>query len=123
MTIVLENQTEDPNLEPARRRRRVGLVAAIFGIAAGVGFGVAPENSAWPAACLRIGIVFGALWLCLPAKRRPKVWKNLSVGRLVALAVLAILVNRLKYLFPVIGVLTVIAWVLRPRRAATQLRR
>ena len=123
MTIVLENQTEDPNAELAKRRRRVGLVAAVFGIAAGAGFALAPENSAWPAACMRIGIVFGALWLCLPVKRRPKVWNNLSTGRLIALAVLAILINRLKYLFPFIGVLTVLAWFLRPRRAATQLRR
>jgi len=123
MTITVEQQSQEANTELAVRRRRVGVVAGAFLVAAGCGFVFATENSAWPAACLRIGIVFGALWLCLPVQRRPTVWKSMSAGRLVGLAVLAILVNRLKYLFPVIGVLTVLAWILRPRRASTQLRR
>lgn len=101
--------------ESVQRRRRVGWVALIFGVSAGAGFLFAPGDSAWPAACLRIGIVFGALWLCLPVRKRPAVWNKLSFGRLVLLAVGAILINRLKYLFPVIGVLTVLVWILKPR--------
>lgn len=125
MTTVINQQTNDADAtaELLGRRRRVGLVAAAFGIGAGCGFILAPADSAWPAACLRIGIVFGSLWLCLPVRHRPRVWKTMSPGRLIGLAVLAILANRLKYFFPLIGVLSVLALIFRPRRAATQLRR
>lgn len=115
---VIEAQAKPPgedSSESAQRRRRVGWVALIFGLSAGAGFIFAPGDSAWPAACLRIGIVFGALWLCLPVRKRPAVWNQLSAGRLLALAVGAILVNRLKYVFPVIGILTVLIWILKPR--------
>lgn len=106
------------NTEPALmgRRRRVGWITlvcftvAIAGLAAGYG------DSAWPAAALRISIVLGAIWLCLPTKRRSAVWSSLTANRLAVIVLTAVFINRLKFLLPILVIAGIAAWIIRPRK-------
>ena len=98
------------------RRRRVGAIALACGVASIFGLWGGYQDSAWPAACLRIGIVLGALWLCLPVSRRPTVWNGLGRGRLAVLVLLAVFVNRIKVLFPILLVIGIAVWIVRPKK-------
>ncbi len=98
------------------RRRRVGVIALACGLASIYGLWGGYQDSAWPAACLRIGIVLGALWLCLPVHRRPTVWNGLGRGRLAVLVLMAIFVNRIKVLAPILLIIGIAAWIVRPKK-------
>ena len=98
------------------RRRRVGIIALACGLLSAYGLCGGYQDSAWPAACLRIGIVLGALWLCLPVSRRPSVWNGLGRGRLAVLVLLAVFVNRIKVLFPILLVIGIAVWIVRPKK-------
>lgn len=98
------------------RRRRVGIIALACGLASMFGLWGGYQDSAWPAAFLRIGIVLGALWLCLPVSRRPTVWSRLGRGRLAALVLLAVFGNRLKFLAPMLVVIGIVVWIVRPKK-------
>lgn len=97
-----------------QRRQRVGLVTVICGLTAFTGFLFAPGDSVWPAAAMRIGIVFGSLWLCFPSGRRRAAWAVLTPGRLFLVAVAAYYASRLKYALPALGVLLLLLRFLRP---------
>ncbi len=99
-----------------QRRRRVGLVTMICAITALTGFIFATPDAVWPAAAMRIGIVFGALWLCFPSTGRRAAWAVLTPGRLLLVAVAAWYASRLKYALPALGVLLLALRFLRPRR-------
>ncbi|MFO0998909.1 MAG: hypothetical protein U0936_01090 [Planctomycetaceae bacterium] len=98
------------------RRRRVGIIALACGLLSAFGLWGGYQDSAWPAACLRIGIVLGALWLCLPVSRRPTVWNGLGRGRLAVLVLMAVFVNRIKVLFPILLVIGIVIWIVRPKK-------
>jgi hypothetical protein len=98
------------------RRRRVGIIALVCGLLSAYGLWGGYQDSAWPAACLRIGIVLGALWLCLPVNRRPTVWNGLGRGRLAVLVLIAVFVNRIKVLFPILLVIGIVIWIVRPKK-------
>lgn len=97
------------------RRRRVGWTSLICLCVAAVGLATSTTDNVWPSAALRIGIVLGALWLCFPTKTRPAAWTALTRGRLVALVIGAILMNRLKYALPFFGIAAAVIWFIRPR--------
>ncbi len=97
------------------RRRRVGWTALICLCVAAVGLATSTTDAVWSAAALRIGIVLGALWLCFPTATRPAAWTVLTRGRLVAIVIGAILMNRLKYALPFFGIAAAVIWFIRPR--------
>ncbi|MEY3175181.1 MAG: hypothetical protein RLZZ436_3095 [Planctomycetota bacterium] len=97
-----------------QRRRRVGLVTLVCGVTAAAGFIFATPDAVWPAAAMRIGIVFGSLWLCFPDGRRRAAWSVLTPGRLFLVAIAAWYASRLKYALPALGVLLVLLRFLRP---------
>ena len=105
------------NAEPSLidRRRRVGWVALVCLCAAVAGLVTSTTDEFWPAAALRISIVLGALWLCFPTKTRPAAWAALTRGRIVALVIGAILMNRLKFALPFFGIAAAVIWFIRPR--------
>lgn len=100
--------------ELQQRRQRVGLVTIACGITAVTGFIFAPPDSVWPAAAMRIGIVFGSLWLCFPSGRRKAAWSVLTPGRLFLVAIAAWYASRLKYALPALAVLLLLLRFLRP---------
>jgi hypothetical protein len=101
--------------ELQQRRRRTGFVTIACGLIAAVGFVFASPDDVWPAAAMRIGIVFGALWLCFPSGKRRAAWAVLTPTRMFLLAVLAWYGTRIKFLIPAILVLFVVLRFLRPR--------
>jgi hypothetical protein len=95
-----------------RKRFQVGLIALgclITAAAAGV---TGQFESAWASAFLRIGTVFGALWLALPTETRPAAWARLSGGRLLMLLLVAVLLPRLKIVLPVLLAGILIGWLI-----------
>lgn len=104
----------DPSL--IDRRRRVGWIALGCLLLAAVGFATSGTDSAWPSAAMRVGVVLGALWLCLPTKSRPAAWSVMSRERLAVIIVTAMLINRLKYALPLLAIAAVLGWVLRPKK-------
>ncbi|MFM7059471.1 MAG: hypothetical protein ACKO2P_21365 [Planctomycetota bacterium] len=102
--------------ELLQRRRRVGLVTLICGVTAVSGFIFATPDAVWPAAAMRIGIVFGSLWLCFPSGGRRAAWAVLTPGRLLLLAVAAYYASRLKFALPALGVFLLLLRFFRPKR-------
>lgn len=98
------------------RRRRVGWITlGCMALAVG-GFATQEKDSVWPAAAMRVGIVLGALWLCLPARTRPAAWAAITRGRLLVIIGMAILINRVKFVLPLLAIAGVLGWLLRPKK-------
>lgn len=98
------------------RRHMTGIVTLLCLGSAGLGFLFAAPGSAWAASAFRIGIVFGALWLCFPTKTRPAAWAMFSPMRLILLAVAVHYAQRLKWYLPAILVGILLYRMLRPRQ-------
>jgi hypothetical protein len=98
------------------RRRRVGWITLGCLVLAAVGFATAEKDSVWPAAAMRIGIVLGSLWLCLPAKTRPAAWAAFTPGRLMVIILAAMLINRVKFMLPMLVIAGILGWILRPKK-------
>ena len=102
------------------RRQRVGWVAAGCLAAAAIGFAAQGYDNAWASIASRIGIVLGALWMCLPTATRPAAWAAMTPGRL-ALVVAAIVLSyrvSIKYL-PFLIAAGFLGWLLRPKKKRT----
>lgn len=109
-----------PDEELIRKRLIVGVISAGCLVSAAAAGLTGQLDTAWASALLRIGTVFGALWLALPTRRRPAAWARISGWRLVALLIFAVLLPRLKYVLPVLLVGVLIGWLVRPRRRRAQ---
>ncbi len=106
----------DPASQLIQKRFRVGLIALIC-LAVAIGAFVTGDlNSPWVSACLRVGLVMGALWLALPTKTRPAAWAHLSKWWLLGIAVGAVLLPRLRGIWPILLIGIIIGWLIRPRR-------
>lgn len=110
-----ERQADQSQHLAIDRRRRVGWVAIACLVVATGGFAAEGFESAWAAAASRVGIVLGALWLCLPTRTRPAAWASLSPGKVAAVGIAAVLMNRIKIFLPFLAVAGLIVWALRPR--------
>lgn len=99
------------------RRRRVGWIALACLVLAVAGL-VSPNSrdTMWPAAAMRISIVLGALWLSLPTSRRPDAWSSLTRGRLAIIVLVAVFINRVKFVLPLLAAAGIAAWIIRPRK-------
>ena len=98
------------------RRRRVGWITLGCMVIAAIGFATQPKELFWPAASMRVGIVLGALWLCLPAKTRPAAWSAMTQGRLAVIILVAVLINRVKFMLPLLAIAGILGWLLRPKK-------
>ncbi len=106
----------DANIELIRKRKTVGFIAIVcLGVAVVAGL-YGQLQSPWYSACLRVGLVMGALWLALPTKIRPAAWAHLSKWWLIGIALTAIALPRLRGIWPVLLIGIIIGWLLRPRR-------
>ncbi|MCP4787909.1 MAG: hypothetical protein GY903_34315 [Fuerstiella sp.] len=97
------------------RRIYVGLLAftSLVGAAALLFY---PGNEGLQGALVRIGLVLGAFWLALPTKTRPSAWKGMmSSWTVPGLIITALLIPRLKFMFPVLAIIVGIAYFARPR--------
>ena len=103
-----------PDPETIRKRRIAGICSILLlagGIALSFGDG---SHEGIRGALLRVGILLGALWLVLA---RPPRWKRLYSNWVIFGGIIsAVLVRQLKYMFPVLAILAVIALIARPRK-------
>jgi len=93
-------------------RPTVGIIALVLLAAAAVGLAFSPQDDPggiW-AACLRVGLVVGALWLALPQLRRWPSW----LGKAILLGALLLVAFKPKALVLAVGVYVVLI-ALRPR--------
>lgn len=71
----------------------------------------------WPGAFIRVGLLLGAFWLALPARGREAAWARVSPASIAgfALAIVGIAV-RPRIAVPILIVLAIAAFLLRPRQ-------
>jgi hypothetical protein len=99
-----------------RRRVYVGLLA-ITSLAGSVVLLFYPGNEGVQGALVRVGLVMGAFWLALPTKTRPAAWKGMMSGWTApGLIITALVIPRLKFMFPVVAIIVGIAYFARPRK-------
>lgn len=111
----------DGEKKPAVNRNLVGVLTLLC-LGAAVGLWIyAPEESSrfelLQAAFVRVGCLLAAFWIALPGGGRAAAWENLSPGALIGilLAIVGVAV-RPKVAVPILIVLVVIGFVLRPRK-------
>jgi len=77
------------------------------------------EQPMWLAAFVRVGLVMSALWLALPSKNREAAWARMSpktfAGVSIALFALVARPQIMKFMLPLLLVIGVLCYVLRPR--------
>ena len=104
----------------AVNRTLVGVLALACLIAAGVIMfqGATAGNALmWQGAFVRVGIVMAAFWLALPTKNREAAYANVSPTTFVGLILGIFAVARYpRTVLPVLIVIAVIGYFLRPRR-------
>ena len=100
-------------------RTLVGVLALVcLGTALAIWIGVpAGQNTwMWVGAFTRVGVVMSAFWLALPSRHREAAWANVSpltfAGIVVAVIALA---SRPRVALPILAVVAVLWFVLRPR--------
>lgn len=100
-------------------RSLVGVLALIC-LTAWIGiWSIWPDSEEWKmwqAGFMRVGLVMSAFWLALPGRNRPAAWTNVSpgifVGLILAVAGIAV---RPRLVIPLLVVVSVIGFFLRPR--------
>lgn len=101
-------------------RTLVGISALVCLLTAGTLLAVYPSDDSWvywQGAFVRVGALMSALWLALPSGKRQAAWTNVSPTTFlgVILAVFGI-AFRPKVAVPLIIVVAIIGFVLRPRQ-------
>jgi hypothetical protein len=104
-----------PQPAPFVNRTLVGVLAVICCAGAIAVALAAPEQEALGAACLRVGLLLGAFWLALPTSSRPAAWANVSPYVVVAIVVALLFVRQMRVFIPLLLVVGVLAFFLRPR--------
>jgi hypothetical protein len=104
-----------PPPAPFVNRTHVGILGVVCCAAAIVIALTAPEQEALRAACLRVGLLLGAFWLALPTKSRPAAWANVSPWAVVVIVVALLFVRQMKVFIPLLLVVGLLAFFLRPR--------
>jgi hypothetical protein len=105
-----------PEKSIAINRTLAGIIAAVCLAAGGVIAVVDSYENVWCAAFVRVGLVTGALWLALPSRHREAAWTNVSPYTLLLVLLAALIfVKRPLVFLPLLVVLTIIGFMLRPR--------
>lgn len=111
----MNTPNSDPPTDLIEKRVFVGLFSIIC-LIVGVALNFYPGNDGLQGALLRVGMLLAAFWLAMPTKSRPAAWKVLSSNwALVGAVASAILMPRVKGMFPVFAVLVAVAYFARPR--------
>ena len=106
---------KNPSTELIEKRVLVGILSIIC-LVIGVVLYFYPGNEGLQGAVLRVGMLLAAFWLAMPTKTRPAAWRILSSNwALVGAVISAILMPRVKGMFPVFAVLVAVAYFARPR--------
>ena len=75
------------------------------------------QNQLWLAGFVRVGLLMSAFWLALPTRWRKAAWANVSPTTFIVLLLAIFLTPRWpRLMIPLILVLVVIGFVLRPRQ-------
>lgn len=107
------------NEEELRGKRiYVGLLAIGCLVGAAATMILRPDDTGLLGALIRVGMLLSAFWLAMPTATRPAAWKRLpsSNWAIFGMIISAILIPRLKYMFPVLAVFAGVAWFARPRK-------
>ena len=75
-----------PVTPPIISRTRVGVIAIACLVLAGLLKFAGPEQAGLMSALFRVGTVMAALWLALPPKGQPVLWRNFTPVLVIALA-------------------------------------
>ena len=99
-------------------RTMVGLLALVcLGTSLTIWL-VSPTEQFWLAAFMRVGLLMLAFWLALPTRSREAAWANVSpkilIGMALAIVVVVIRPNAVKVAVPILIVLAIVSFVLRP---------
>ena len=98
------------------RRVLLGIFAAGFLLFGGYALWLLPESDYGPAgaSALRIGLVLAILWIALPDLNSPRtlIWFGGGAAALM-------LLTKAKALVPIVAVLALVYFVIRPRRRRT----
>ena len=70
----------------------------------------------WLSGFVRVGLLMGAFWLALPTRHRKAAWANVSPTTFIGLILAVILLPRFpRIIVPILIVVVIIGYVLRPR--------
>jgi hypothetical protein len=96
----------------------VGGIAASMLIGAGVLWYVAGAQNMWTGACLKVGLVMGALWIALPSISRRNSWGRTSWSTvLLSLGVALVLTGKrvdMRLIIPLLMGVMIAVMILRP---------
>ncbi|MBM4074203.1 MAG: hypothetical protein FJ267_00990 [Planctomycetes bacterium] len=83
--------------------------------------GIEGNQEMWSGACLKVGVVLGALWLALPSLTRTQDFGTASAGAILAVIVVILMIGRTKVpLSIIIPAVMTFAFVIRLLSAASK---
>jgi hypothetical protein len=101
--------------EHPNKRLLIGVITIFCVSGAGISALFGDWNSATTAAFVRVATVMAALWLAYPAFHKRAAWQKFYRGVIITLVVSAVFISRLRFFLPVIGVVLVAFWFVRPK--------
>lgn len=70
----------------------------------------------WAGGMMRGGLLLGAFWIAMPSKHRDAAWEGITPATLIGAGLaLVAFVWRPKVMFPLLLVVAIVGWFLRPR--------
>ena len=102
----------------AINQKLVGTSACTMLVGAGLLWFLVGSQNMWTGACLKVGLVMGALWLALPSLKRKGSWGHTSWGVIVlTVAVALVLTGKrvdMRIILPLLVGIVLTTKVLRP---------
>ncbi len=95
-----------------------GLALACLGAAIVIWL-VNPSEQFWRGGFVRVGLVMSAIWIALPTRTRKAAWTDVSPTTFLGLLLVIVAAARFpKAVIPILVVVAVMGFVLRPRSKA-----
>lgn len=102
-------------------RTLAGVLALACGVAGVILCAMRGIEDQFAAGFIRVGIVLAALWCAMPSRDREAAWARVSPWAVVGGILAAVLlVRHLRVLLPIVIVLSIAGYILRPRKHRTQ---
>jgi lysylphosphatidylglycerol synthetase-like protein (DUF2156 family) len=98
------------------KRPLIGVITLVCLGAAVVSATLDRWNAASAAALFRVATVMGALWLAYPAFADRAVWQKFYRRVILILIVTAVFINRLRFFLPLLLVVLIVIWFVRPKK-------
>ncbi|WP_397571053.1 hypothetical protein [Schlesneria sp. T3-172] len=100
-------------------RNLVGVIAVVMLGGAGILWVFTGTQNIWTGACLKVGLVMGALWMALPAIARNRSLGEASWFNVIAFVGLALLLTGkrvdIRIIIPLLAGIAIATLILRPR--------